>query len=110
MIHQCPKCELRFERPTELDYHCRNDHPDFRHEYPATKATVPPAPLLLRLLLRLPSRLTSRGPASGSSGFAVGEQTPTPRVAFGQRGRLPGAGRWAGRTPPGNWLTCSDTL
>jgi hypothetical protein len=43
MIHQCPKCELRFERATELDYHCRNDHPDFRHEYPATKATVPPA-------------------------------------------------------------------
>jgi hypothetical protein len=44
MIYQCPKCELRFERATELDYHCRNDHPDFRHEYPATKAAAPPTP------------------------------------------------------------------
>jgi hypothetical protein len=34
-IHQCPKCELRFEFKTELDDHCRHDHPDFRHEYPA---------------------------------------------------------------------------
>jgi hypothetical protein len=33
-VHQCPKCVLRFERKTELDYHCREDHPDFRHEYP----------------------------------------------------------------------------
>jgi hypothetical protein len=33
-IHQCPKCELRFEFTTELDYHCRNDHPQFHHEYP----------------------------------------------------------------------------
>ena len=44
MIYQCPKCVLRFERQTELDYHCRNDHPDFEHEYPATKATAPAAP------------------------------------------------------------------
>jgi hypothetical protein len=33
-IHQCPKCELRFDRKTELDDHCRDEHPDFRHEYP----------------------------------------------------------------------------
>jgi hypothetical protein len=33
-IHQCPKCELRFTYQTELDYHCRNDHPQFHHEYP----------------------------------------------------------------------------
>lgn len=33
-IHQCPKCELRFNYTTELDYHCRNDHPQFHHEYP----------------------------------------------------------------------------
>lgn len=33
-IHQCPKCELRFERQTELDDHCRKDHPGFHHEYP----------------------------------------------------------------------------
>ncbi len=34
-IHQCPKCELRFDWKTELDDHCWHDHPDFRHEYPA---------------------------------------------------------------------------
>jgi hypothetical protein len=33
-IHQCPKCELRFSWLTELDDHCRNDHPDFHHDYP----------------------------------------------------------------------------
>jgi hypothetical protein len=32
-IHQCPKCELRFSWVTELDDHCRSDHPDFHHEY-----------------------------------------------------------------------------
>ena len=37
-IHQCPKCELRFSWPTELDDHCRNDHPEFHHDYPATPA------------------------------------------------------------------------
>ena len=34
MMHQCPKCELRFTYQTELDDHCRNDHPSFHHEYP----------------------------------------------------------------------------
>lgn len=34
-VHQCPKCELRFEWKTELDDHCWHDHPEFRHEYPA---------------------------------------------------------------------------
>jgi hypothetical protein len=33
-VHQCPKCELRFTWKTELDDHCREDHPGFRHEYP----------------------------------------------------------------------------
>jgi len=37
-IHQCPKCELRFTWKTELDDHCANDHPQFKHEYPARKA------------------------------------------------------------------------
>ena len=37
-IHQCPKCELRFTWKTELDDHCREDHPQFKHEYPARKA------------------------------------------------------------------------
>ena len=36
-VHQCPKCELRFTWKTELDDHCANDHPQFRHEYPARK-------------------------------------------------------------------------
>lgn len=33
-IHQCPKCELRFDWKTELDDHCWHDHPEFRHDYP----------------------------------------------------------------------------
>jgi hypothetical protein len=50
-IHQCPKCELRFEWKTELDDHCSHDHPEFRHEYPAVpvaeaepEPVVPPHP------------------------------------------------------------------
>lgn len=42
-VHQCPKCELRFALKTELDDHCWHDHPEFRHEYPATKPTSQPA-------------------------------------------------------------------
>jgi hypothetical protein len=41
-IHQCPKCELRFEWKTELDDHCWHDHPEFRHEYPAQPPPPPP--------------------------------------------------------------------
>jgi hypothetical protein len=33
-IHQCPKCELRFTWQTELDDHCRAEHPEFHHDYP----------------------------------------------------------------------------
>jgi hypothetical protein len=33
-IHQCPKCELRFSWSTELDDHCRSEHPGFHHDYP----------------------------------------------------------------------------
>lgn len=36
MTHQCPKCELRFTWVTELDDHCRTEHPGFRHDYPAS--------------------------------------------------------------------------
>ncbi len=32
--HQCPKCDLRFTWSTELDDHCRTDHPGFHHDYP----------------------------------------------------------------------------
>ncbi len=42
-IHQCPKCELRFNWKTELDDHCWHDHPQFRHEYPAGVAPPPAA-------------------------------------------------------------------
>ena len=35
MTHQCPKCELRFAWQTELQDHCRTDHPEFSHLYPA---------------------------------------------------------------------------
>lgn len=41
-VHQCPKCELRFEWKTELDDHCAHDHPDFRHQYPAAVVTPEP--------------------------------------------------------------------
>lgn len=33
-VHQCPKCELRFTWRTELDEHCRDEHPQFHHDYP----------------------------------------------------------------------------
>jgi hypothetical protein len=33
-VHQCPKCELRFTWQTELEDHCRTDHPQFHHDYP----------------------------------------------------------------------------
>jgi hypothetical protein len=42
-VHHCPKCELRFALKTELDDHCWHDHPEFRHEYPATKPAAQPA-------------------------------------------------------------------
>lgn len=42
-IHQCPKCELRFDWLTEVDDHCRRDHPEFRHEYPAAHHEPPPS-------------------------------------------------------------------
>lgn len=47
-VHQCPKCELRFDYKTELDDHCWHDHPQFRHDYPAQGSAVadivPPRP------------------------------------------------------------------
>jgi hypothetical protein len=42
-VHHCPKCELRFALKTELDDHCWHDHPEFHHEYPATKPAPQPA-------------------------------------------------------------------
>ncbi|MGN6606333.1 MAG: hypothetical protein ACTHMS_04900 [Jatrophihabitans sp.] len=41
MTHQCPKCELRFTWRTELDDHCRTDHPGFEHTYPAVHNHAP---------------------------------------------------------------------
>ena len=40
-VHQCPKCELRFSWITELDEHCREEHPEFRHDYPVAKPSFP---------------------------------------------------------------------
>ena len=56
-IHQCPKCELRFTWKTELDDHCANDHPQFKHDYPVRK----PAP-----------------GARGEQARAEGAEAPTP--------------------------------
>ena len=36
MTHQCPKCELRFTWQTELEDHCRTEHPQFQHDYPSS--------------------------------------------------------------------------
>ncbi|HEY8300650.1 MAG TPA: hypothetical protein VIG48_02000 [Jatrophihabitans sp.] len=43
-VHQCPKCELKFSYKTEVDDHCRHDHPEFRHEYPAVHHDPEPLP------------------------------------------------------------------
>lgn len=45
-VHQCPKCELRFRWPTELEDHCRSDHPEFHHEYPARSVAPEPPPVV----------------------------------------------------------------
>ena len=42
--HQCPKCELRFTWVTELDDHCRSEHPEFHHDYPAQAHAEEPEP------------------------------------------------------------------
>ena len=51
-VHQCPKCELRFEWKTELDDHCWHDHPEFRHEYPVPP--IPELPIERRVVERTP--------------------------------------------------------
>lgn len=40
-VYQCPKCELRFTWQTELDDHCHQDHPQFRHDYPVGRVAHP---------------------------------------------------------------------
>ncbi len=64
-VHQCPKCELRFTWKTELDDHCREDHPQFRHEYPARKPGAARQEQQAGDAVRGPG---SRGPGS-SAGF-----------------------------------------
>lgn len=44
-VHQCPKCELRFSWKTELDDHCREEHPKFRHDYPVGHPLHPETPV-----------------------------------------------------------------
>ncbi len=34
-VFQCPKCNVSFASKSVLDYHCREDHPEFHHEYAA---------------------------------------------------------------------------
>jgi hypothetical protein len=43
-VHQCPKCLLRYEFKTELEDHCRTDHPEFRHDYPVGRRLQPAGP------------------------------------------------------------------
>ncbi|MGH8962762.1 MAG: hypothetical protein ACRDWT_16505 [Jatrophihabitantaceae bacterium] len=72
-IHQCPKCELRFDWNTELDDHCRHDHPQFRHEYPAQAAPQPdpePVPEAHR------AQPVPGGPVKNAGGGLLGWLTP----------------------------------
>lgn len=46
MTHQCPKCELKFTWNTELDDHCRSDHPSFQHDYPSSVHNDNSAPVI----------------------------------------------------------------
>lgn len=59
-IHQCPKCELRFNWKTELDDHCWHDHPEFRHDYPASVAPVPVVDAAAQPAESVPSLRTRR--------------------------------------------------
>ena len=64
-VHQCPKCELKFDWKTEVDDHCWHDHPEFRHEYPA-HAVEPPKPAR-----RAPRRRHRRSCRSGATPTAA---------------------------------------
>ena len=44
-VYQCPKCELKFSWRTERDHHCREEHPDFQHEYHESPQESPPPPV-----------------------------------------------------------------
>ena len=44
-VYQCPKCELKFSWRTERDHHCREEHPDFQHEYRESHPEQPPPPV-----------------------------------------------------------------
>jgi hypothetical protein len=37
-VHQCPDCPLRYATKTELEFHLREEHPGFRHDYPVRHA------------------------------------------------------------------------
>jgi len=59
VVHQCPKCELRFSFRTELEHHLRVDHPA---PVTAGRAAVNAAevPAASALLLVAPPAVTSR--------------------------------------------------
>jgi Zinc finger, C2H2 type len=40
-VHQCPECPLRFSSRSELDWHLRNEHTSFRHDYPSRRRPPP---------------------------------------------------------------------
>ena len=68
MTHQCPKCELRFTWPTELEDHCRTDHPDFQHEYPASVHHDSAAPGV-HVAAQKPGRAHTTSEAAETSAF-----------------------------------------
>ncbi len=38
--HQCPDCPLLFGMKTELEFHLREEHPAFRHDYPEPRPSA----------------------------------------------------------------------
>lgn len=71
---QCPKCELLFVAKTQLDFHCREDHPDFRHVYlPSSEAAMAPAGSARSGAFTAAGEAAAKAPAPGpADGFHTG--------------------------------------
>jgi Flp pilus assembly protein TadB len=56
VVHQCPKCELRFSFRTELEHHLREDHPQPAPAGPASAVKVDDAPARTATPVAAPAR------------------------------------------------------
>ncbi len=68
MSHQCPKCVLRFTWQTELEDHCRTEHPTFQHDYPASVHHDNSVPAV-HVAARKPARSSHPTESADSSGI-----------------------------------------